>query len=120
MKPHCSRTVLIRLSLCLTLLACVSVCCLNFLSLRRQLDRKSTRLNSSHSQISYAVFCLKKNEIRRPYSGGARRQHRPLEIAAPPSCAALLAHQRAGEHCRPPRGEPVACEQTRPTVRVSA
>src|SRR2546430_17582595 len=25
-------------------------------------DRKSTRLNSSHSQISYAVFCLKKND----------------------------------------------------------
>src|SRR2546430_11568945 len=31
-----------------------------------QLDRKSTRLNSSHSQISYAVFCLKKkNETKR-------------------------------------------------------
>src|SRR2546430_10327979 len=32
-------------------------------------DRKSTRLNSSHSQISYAVFCLKKkkkrNELKR-------------------------------------------------------
>src|SRR2546430_5107095 len=28
-------------------------------------DRKSTRLNSSHSQISYAVFCLKK-KTRRP------------------------------------------------------
>src|SRR2546430_12035401 len=29
-------------------------------------DRKSTRLNSSHSQISYAVFCLKKkNKVRR-------------------------------------------------------
>src|SRR5438270_6913312 len=29
------------------------------------LDRKSTRLNSSHSQISYAVFCLKKkNNVR--------------------------------------------------------
>src|SRR2546430_15536433 len=27
-----------------------------------QLDRKSTRLNSSHSQISYAVFCLKKKK----------------------------------------------------------
>src|SRR2546427_3693890 len=26
------------------------------------LDRKSTRLNSSHSQISYAVFCLQKNK----------------------------------------------------------
>src|SRR5256886_8841082 len=28
------------------------------------LDRKSTRLNSSHSQISYAVFCLKKKNIK--------------------------------------------------------
>src|SRR2546430_3928431 len=28
-------------------------------------DRKSTRLNSSHSQISYAVFCLKKKKIPR-------------------------------------------------------
>src|SRR2546430_4579058 len=27
-----------------------------------ELDRKSTRLNSSHSQISYAVFCLKKKK----------------------------------------------------------
>src|SRR5688572_32355146 len=29
---------------------------------RRRGDRKSTRLNSSHSQISYAVFCLKKKK----------------------------------------------------------
>src|SRR2546430_5879007 len=29
-----------------------------------QVDRKSTRLNSSHSQISYAVFCLKKKKDR--------------------------------------------------------
>src|SRR2546430_11620825 len=29
---------------------------------RASLDRKSTRLNSSHSQISYAVFCLKKKK----------------------------------------------------------
>src|SRR5438309_6275454 len=28
-------------------------------------DRKSTRLNSSHSSISYAVFCLKKKKITR-------------------------------------------------------
>src|SRR2546430_10236957 len=36
---------------------------------RRRADRKSTRLNSSHSQISYAVFCLKKKNntvIRHP------------------------------------------------------
>src|SRR5688572_31869343 len=30
-------------------------------------DRKSTRLNSSHSQISYAVFCLKKKKKRKQY-----------------------------------------------------
>src|SRR5947209_11350550 len=30
----------------------------------RVLDRKSTRLNSSHANISYAVFCLKKKKIR--------------------------------------------------------
>src|SRR5687768_17695894 len=29
---------------------------------RRRLDRKSTRLNSSHGYISYAVFCLKKKK----------------------------------------------------------
>src|SRR5438477_4399365 len=30
----------------------------------RTLDRKSTRLNSSHMSISYAVFCLKKKNVR--------------------------------------------------------
>src|SRR2546430_10573875 len=32
-------------------------------------DRKSTRLNSSHSQISYAVFCLKKKKTTSASSG---------------------------------------------------
>src|SRR2546429_4987217 len=31
----------------------------------RHLDRKSTRLNSSHGYISYAVFCLKKKKTHR-------------------------------------------------------
>src|SRR2546429_1396287 len=31
----------------------------------RSLDRKSTRLNSSHGYISYAVFCLKKKKIKK-------------------------------------------------------
>src|SRR5256886_13628928 len=34
--------------------------CLSVVAAR---DRKSTRLNSSHSQISYAVFCLKKKKL---------------------------------------------------------
>src|SRR2546430_8266062 len=37
-------------------------------------DRKSTRLNSSHSQISYAVFCLKK-KTRAAVSSAARSVH---------------------------------------------
>src|SRR2546430_11357797 len=35
---------------------------LRLMSLSIARDRKSTRLNSSHSQISYAVFCLKKKK----------------------------------------------------------
>src|SRR3712207_6915411 len=34
---------------------------------RRRRDRKSTRLNSSHANISYAVFCLKKKTIQIHY-----------------------------------------------------
>src|SRR5699024_12523816 len=34
----------------------------NFLVFNQNLDRKSTRLNSSHVSISYAVFCLKKKK----------------------------------------------------------
>src|SRR5690242_435226 len=36
------------------------LCCLTVVGYGRGLDRKSTRLNSSHMSISYAVFCLKK------------------------------------------------------------
>src|SRR6478736_8284879 len=39
-------------------------------------DRKSTRLNSSHSQISYAVFCLKqkKKKSLQPYNAKNKRK----------------------------------------------
>src|SRR5688572_20565070 len=43
-------------------------------------DRKSTRLNSSHSQISYAVLCLKKHRAA-PCRRGARAQ--PLATVDP-------------------------------------
>src|SRR5688572_31370749 len=41
-------------------------------------DRKSTRLNSSHSQISYAVFCLKKKSSSTPPTA---RTTRPTLLA---------------------------------------
>src|SRR5438445_9976340 len=40
---------------------------------RRPLDRKSTRLNSSHANISYAVFCLKKKKNTKPITNTARQ-----------------------------------------------
>src|SRR2546427_1379775 len=44
-----------------------------------RLDRKSTRLNSSHSQISYAVFCLKKkkNETRQTRTAAHAARYQP-------------------------------------------
>src|SRR5438270_4601485 len=44
-------------------------------------DRKSTRLNSSHSQISYAVFCLKKKK-------NTRKLHHPT-IKTTPTCITI-------------------------------
>src|SRR3954465_4103386 len=43
---------------------------------KRALDRKSTRLNSSHTIISYAVFCLKKKHI-------PELTHPPTQARAP-------------------------------------
>src|SRR3712207_7073060 len=41
-----------------------------------QADRKSTRLNSSHANISYAVFCLKKKKIIKKNLNIQNRAHR--------------------------------------------
>src|SRR5687768_18083330 len=45
-----------------TTLGFLAQCCCN--SWRPTTDRKSTRLNSSHGYISYAVFCLKKKKTK--------------------------------------------------------
>src|SRR2546430_11469024 len=45
------------------------------LFLRLPGDRKSTRLNSSHSQISYAVFCLKKKKTHNTISSNLTRAY---------------------------------------------
>src|SRR2546430_5721534 len=53
-----------------------------------ELDRKSTRLNSSHSQISYAVFCLKKKKGRPPIGYTSRR------VASPAFCPSVGPQRR--------------------------
>src|SRR2546430_10602189 len=56
----------------------------------RAIDRKSTRLNSSHSQISYAVFCLKKNNDNgQPH---ARATFRPRGDVDPPPALLIVGH----------------------------
>src|SRR5438270_2550986 len=45
-------------------------------------DRKSTRLNSSHSQISYAVFCLKKKKKQKKHNNVTQvlPHHHPMAL----------------------------------------
>src|SRR5688572_32543741 len=45
-------------------------------------DRKSTRLNSSHSQISYAVFCLKKKKETPPTRRSSYLCFRPQDCSS--------------------------------------
>src|SRR2546430_8267142 len=69
-------------------------------------DRKSTRLNSSHSQISYAVFCLKKKkDFKRRPTGSARTAgvhgpSRPITrpIDCPPSVQYVLLRLSRARH----------------------
>src|SRR2546430_4913963 len=52
---------------------CLRECCSRY---KISVDRKSTRLNSSHSQISYAVFCLKKKKKKNTI----RIKHRDINL----------------------------------------
>src|SRR2546430_9281910 len=85
----------------------------------RVLDRKSTRLNSSHSQISHAVFCLKKKKpsnqssrasstsltarlvvdschVPAPGTPPALTSRQPLLVAASRHIAGFLAYRAEG------------------------
>src|SRR2546427_3619786 len=46
----------------------------------QEVDRKSTRLNSSHSQISYAVFCLKKKKKKKCCTSIITRNNNTAQI----------------------------------------
>src|SRR3712207_7582605 len=62
---------------------------------RSRRDRKSTRLNSSHANISYAVFCLKKINPLLPYA--------PSVVRAS-TCPPLASAHPASARCLPPIG----------------
>src|SRR3954463_13849768 len=65
------------------------------------LDRKSTRLNSSHTIISYAVFCLKKTKLHATRSELMRLGHVGDAYMGRPASARVW---------------PVVCSPTRPSV----
>src|SRR3989337_760145 len=67
------------------------------------LDRKSTRLNSSHGSISYAVFCLKKttkNGVLRTVPRAAHLEGRVLTGAARRGEGRLWSHAGVGTRVR--------------------
>src|SRR6202041_3887769 len=66
-------------------------CLFSARQLANSLDRKSTRLNSSHVEISYAVFCLKKKTPSAPHfrfsrSAPSRADQISLRPPLPPLC----------------------------------
>src|SRR2546427_5580894 len=69
-------------------------------------DRKSTRLNSSHSQISYAVFCLKKKKNSNNQSNSTNDSTKVTGKTPRPFFAKkhhiIHAHSTADEQDRPP------------------
>src|SRR3989475_7902627 len=83
----------------------------------RQQDRKSTRLNSSHSQISYAVFCLKKKNIH----GRSLGQLPPLNGPHPPRSGHPPCPWRqnpASLHFSPPHSPPPRRDPYPPPLRL--
>src|SRR5256885_12795485 len=64
------------------------------------LDRKSTRLNSSHLVISYAVFCLKKKNTLRTYISNSASMISVVRRSAisVPSCPGSAAEQPTPSH----------------------
>src|SRR3989449_4242078 len=62
---------------------------------RVPVDRKSTRLNSSHGYISYAVFCLKKKKTKHLVLGGRHDQNRQQNHDATMQIAQLVSQRTA-------------------------
>src|SRR3989442_12010789 len=65
----------------------------------QSIDRKSTRLNSSHVRISYAVFCLKKKKKRT-----CKKTRRRARARCPRPSRGPWLHPRAGREAPHPRG----------------
>src|SRR3989475_7054859 len=77
-------------------------------------DRKSTRLNSSHSQISYAVFCLKKKKTEHLLARAAHARTRPPAAGAATATAGRHTTQTRVTH----RIQTRLADEARATLRA--
>src|SRR2546421_9243085 len=86
MRPNTARFIFVRGTL------------LEAGRIRPHSDRKSTRLNSSHDQISYAVFCLKKKKQHDHIRSHQRSRQRMFSTdkGAAPTASLAKAKQRSG------------------------
>src|SRR3989440_530619 len=81
--------------------------CSMFCSVHSRGDRKSTRLNSSHDQISYAVFCLKKKKRTEP-GGSAMKSHALIPTQIYRFVAELCSRKRLAQPCLHCEGQSIA------------
>src|SRR5947209_13129800 len=79
-------------------------------STRSGRDRKSTRLNSSHANISYAVFCFKKKN---------QQQHRPAQYQQPHYTSHYHHDERANTAASPSHAEHIDSQQSHSAAYVS-
>src|SRR3989440_9461894 len=79
---------------------------------RNPRDRKSTRLNSSHDQISYAVFCLKKKKKNQTHASHSLCEHPPPRWHNPPPPEPSSAKTQPPSH---PTSRPDTLRRTDPS-----
>src|SRR2546421_2600900 len=83
-------------------------------------DRKSTRLNSSHDQISYAVFCLKKKKKKNDYREHTQNESNTTYGSSLGSSASLRSTmQRVTVQCIPSKRELVAMRRDTSTASAT-
>src|SRR5690606_30312004 len=90
-----------------------------FLSL---IDRKSTRLNSSHVKISYAVLCLKKKSGRLEPAGSTQRAARAAALGSSPGAGGgpeARTRAAAAPMAMPPRTVSEPSSMRRPAARAA-
>src|SRR2546429_3484490 len=82
-------------------------------------DRKSTRLNSSHGYISYAVFCLKKKNKELQTNPSPLNASLDIAAAAVDYHYAIIHSSQLSPICTPPHFNSTFCKENQPKACTS-